>query len=590
MGVANEKHSRYLEDVIRSISFGDWTNIFLRNNIIYITGGAGYGKSLLLKNIIINYEQLNITGSRDHIVIYGEIKWFIKPDGSFKSMTEFIEECIVNSTLSDFDKDFVEYFLDQGRCILLLDALDEVPMNPRKDLHRTIIAHVKTLNPNNKICITSRDRGFIPVKEEIEHFSIQPLDEPQIKDYVDKIIKLRKFSENDKQPFMNQAKNLVEKGFLNSFLILSLLINIYKGERELPETKLELYQKCLEYISNKREKPKSDSFNWNLIAPLIKDNTFIELSLLCFPNNKEVSRQLIIEKLTDVYKRTFKDEATLYNAISEFLEFCSERTELFVPATMEDNFKFFHRSFFEYFYSKNIVIRCKTVVEMYDELKCFDVDSEIFELTLSRLKQETQDKYIELVDYAFELSQNELRENNTKYKDLNILILFMQVIDEVTYQKQFVELIIEYAKNIGKGIRLINNQETILNVIVQTNEIDSIKKAYENFVIRDITNPLKDLNIFDLKSLLDVKNKDESEKNTISFMRYFVPRSSRNKLEFYTIIYLKNTTLFKFLNEVYITNTKFSPNKRDKHIVALIEYYNNLNSEDQVFLDKFFER
>ena len=51
---------------------------------------------------------------------------------------------------------------------------------------------------------------------------------------------------------MKQNKKLIDKVFLNSFLVLSLLVNIYKSEKELPENKLELYQKCFEYISNKR--------------------------------------------------------------------------------------------------------------------------------------------------------------------------------------------------------------------------------------------------------------------------------------------------------------------------------------------------
>ena len=45
----------------------------------------------------------------------------------------------------------------------------------------------------------------------------------------------------------------------------------------------------------------------------------------------------------------FKKDAE--NAIDEILTVCADRTELFVPTT-EDKFKFFHRSFFEYFYSE----------------------------------------------------------------------------------------------------------------------------------------------------------------------------------------------------------------------------------------------
>ena len=72
------------------------------------------------------------------------------------------------------------------------------------------------------------------------------------------------------------------------------MINIYKAERELPENKLELYQKCFEYISNKREKEKSqEKYDWALISTLMKDNTFMELANLCLPNNSDVSKVII---------------------------------------------------------------------------------------------------------------------------------------------------------------------------------------------------------------------------------------------------------------------------------------------------------
>ena len=186
----------------------------------------------------------------------------------------------------------IQYYLNRGRCIVLLDALDEVDKEKRQELHSRVITYFRNQNPNNKVCITSRARGFFPEKG-IEVFDISPLNQKQIQTYVDNLIRLGKFDKSDKDAFLQQALNLVDKGFLNSFLVLSLLINIYKAERELPENKLELYQKCFEYISNKREKEKSqEKYNWNLISTLMKDNTFMELANLCLPNNRDVNKQV----------------------------------------------------------------------------------------------------------------------------------------------------------------------------------------------------------------------------------------------------------------------------------------------------------
>lgn len=98
----------------------------------------------------------------------------------------------------------------------------------------------------------------------------------------------------------------------------------------------------------------------------------------------------------EVYKNKFSSEAELENALEEFLKICLERTELFVPSE-EERFKFFHRSFFEYFYAKYITKRFHSAVERLNELIKFDIDSEIFELTVAMLKQDYEQDYQALI-------------------------------------------------------------------------------------------------------------------------------------------------------------------------------------------------
>lgn len=56
--------------------FDDWKHIFERSNIVYVTGGAGYGKSLFMKKLIGEYEKLHIVNAKEYMVIYGELKNF----------------------------------------------------------------------------------------------------------------------------------------------------------------------------------------------------------------------------------------------------------------------------------------------------------------------------------------------------------------------------------------------------------------------------------------------------------------------------------------------------------------------------------
>lgn len=355
--------------------------------------------------------------------------------------------------------------MKRGRCIILLDALDEVEKDKRDNLHELVVNYFKNQNPNNKVCITSRARGFLPEKD-IEVFEIEPLDAIQIETYVDNIIRLGKFDKEDKEAFLGQTKILVDKGFLSSFLVLSLLINIYKAERELPENKLELYQKCFEYIANKREKEKSqEKYDWKLISILMKDNTFMELANMCLPNNNDVRKDEIKEKLTEIYKTKYVSENETQLAIDQFLQFCSDRTELFVPASGEDCFKFFHRSFFEYFYSQYIFTRLQTAESIYNALSKFDVDSEVFELTLAMFKQKNENKYQEIIEYILkEINDNSLN-GEVRINAINIFILGLQVIDDELYKEKFVDFIIREHDFCIKNIKKLHNQSIMSNMI-----------------------------------------------------------------------------------------------------------------------------
>lgn len=562
-GKAHELNFRYYRSSMQKTlykggNFDDWKYIFDRSNIVYVTGGAGYGKSLFMKKVIGEYEKLNIVDSHEYIVIYGELKnFFINNTSSPLSVVDFLHNSMKRETLiedSRISEKLINYYLKRGRCIVLLDALDEVDKEKRQELHSHVIHYFKNQNPNNKVCITSRARGFLPEKN-IEVFEIEPLNRVQIQTYVDNIIKLGKFDKLDRESFLKQTQILVDKGFLNSFLILSLLINIYKAERELPENKLELYQKCFEYISNKREKEKSqEKYDWALISTLMKDNTFMELANLCLPNNSDVSKDIIKERLTQIYKTKYVSENQTELAIDQFLIFCSDRTELFVPASGEDCFKFFHRSFFEYFYSQYIFTRMSSVEEIYDAWSSFDVDSEIFELTLAMFKQKNESKYQEIVEYLLEKLEKTFGNNDERINVMNMIVLCMQVIDDELYKKQFVAFIVDNVEFCSKNIQKIHNQGFIINVINSDND-------YKKMII----NKYRDIAIYE---------------SVIAFLKVYPEAEQLYKQNSKHSNYTQEIEMFKyrfkhFYNFYFYSQIYFSN-------IAINEVFENLTSADLI--------
>lgn len=515
-----------------------------------------------MKKLIGEYEKLNIVDADEYMVIYGELKnFFINNTSNPMSVVDFLQNSMKRETLiedSRVSKELINYYLKRGRCIILLDALDEVDKERRQELHSHVIHYFKNQNPNNKVCITSRARGFLPEKN-IEVFEIEPLDRVQIQTYVDNIIKLGKFDKSDRESFLQQTQILVDKGFLNSFLVLSLLINIYKAERELPENKLELYQKCFEYISNKREKEKSqEKYDWALISTLMKDNTFMELANLCLPNNSDVSKDIIKERLTQIYKTKYVSENQTELAIDQFLIFCSDRTELFVPASGEDCFKFFHRSFFEYFYSQYIFTRMSSVEEIYDAWRTFDVDSEIFELTLAMFKQKNESKYQEIVEFLLKKLEKAFSNNIERINVMNMLVLCMQVIDDELYKKQFVNFIVDNVEFCSKNIQKIHNQGFIINVINSNND-------YKDMVI----NRYGDIAIYE-SVIAFLKVYPEAEQ----FLKQNSKRSNFNQQVEVFKFRFEHFYNFNFYSQMYFSN------------IAINKVFENLSSTDIVTLGK----
>lgn len=569
--------------------FDDWKHIFDSNGIVYVIGGAGYGKSLFLKKIINDFEDINILNSSEYLVIYGDLKSFYVEGEHPVSIIKFLQDSMVKETLMDeknFSIDMIEYYIKMGRCLILLDALDEVEKQKREELHKKIITYFKNQNPNNRVCITSRNRGFIPEKD-VEAFDILPLDRVQIEHYVDNIIKLGRFDAKDKKTFLDQSSVLVNKGFLNSFLVLSLLINIYKAERELPENKMELYQKCFDYIAYRREKEKTKAkFDWNLISCMMKDNTFVELAKMCFPNNSDIGKNEIVDMLCKTYSRKYTSDAETERAAEHFLAFCSDRTELFVPAAGEDRFKFFHRSFFEYFYAQYIFLRIRDVKEVYNSLQEFDVDSEVFELTLAMMKQKDEPRYQELMEYILDKANEEAKEKNSNFSAFNILTLGMQVVDDNVYVHRYVNYLIQNSESIIKNIEYIPNQSIIYNVIAsKTSFVKQIINVYESSAELMLIEMFLE-QFSEAEEIISRKEyqaiSDEAKKNYIRRIIY-----CRYRNAFYMRIYTRNVDYSNILEgltesklEELMLKCKTSKKARDKYAKLYIKF-RGLSEEKQ---------
>ena len=568
-----------------------WKHIFDNADIVYIIGGAGYGKSLFLRNLVNNHSKLSISNSADYLVVYCDLKtYYTNGNNNKKTITDFLEESMINLTgVENISKDMIQYYIKTGRCLVLLDALDEVTKDVRQELHKKVVVFFSNQNPNNKICITSRARGFIPQKD-IEVTEILPLIDKDIEEYIDKMIDLKKFKKTDKERFLQQSQILIEKDFLNNFLMLSLLVNIYKAEKALPENKIELYRKCFEYIAKKREKENAQTgYDWDLIFPLMKDSTFISLAVLAAPNNRDISRAEIEERLVKQYKTKYADEATTERAINEFLEFCSNRTELFVPASVDEKFKFFHRSFFEFFYSKYIYQQPE-ISRIYELMEAFDIDSEVFELTVALVKEDQEEKYQALIDYIFERVEAEFSNSKVRYTAFAILTLAMQVVDDAYFVGKYYELLIKHHDILIAFATTRLNQQSITASLEKALKNDQERRdiffqKYRKDCLYYLLNRLADVEPVKRHGILPTVNKSSGEHHEFLYLQTRGTSVPFYMCQFTNIdtlfAFMENETTASFIELVNRFNKKIS--KRQKSILNKgYQSYTTMSEKDRM--------
>lgn len=503
---------------------------------------------------------------------------------------------MINATgAENITKEMIQFYLKVGRCLILLDALDEVPKDVRNELHKKIVTFLLSSNPSNKICITSRSRGFIPQKE-IEVIEIFPLIEKDIADYLDKMIELKKFKKSDKDMFMEQAKVLIDKEFLNNFLVLSLLVNIYKAEKALPENKIDLYKKCFEYIAKKREEEKSKTgFNWSKIYPLMKDSTFISLAVLAAPNNKDIPRSEIESRLLRQYKTKYSDEAAAEQAIGEFLEFCSNRTELFVPASVDDKYKFFHRSFFEYFYARFIYQQPQVKV-MYNLMSQFDIDSEVFELVVALVKEDQEEKYQDLINLIFEKAENEILNRNVQATAFMILTLAMQVIDDAYYIGQYYKFLIRHSQSLADSDSLHLNHRLMAIWVKSAVEGNmerhaEFSRTYKKYCLRFILNMLS----IPTSNKFKIDYTSFAERFIVSPINPIFKRFSQIEIPFYFALFQNAGELLAFtekelaipFHQLSCIDT-YATKRQQKTLLQGYNYYHKMTEEEKnIFLKAF---
>ena len=319
------------------------------NNALLIMGQPGCGKSTLISMLAISYAK-NITEDifgfiEARLPIFIELK---KIKNEPPSLPNAISDYFCEIGLS-INPDFLSEQLENGRCVIFLDGLDECGDQLRRSIVVDWIIKAKSAYGLNRWIITSRNTSndilkipSIP-KAEIRELSMQQIQ-----------LILKKWSNLKDRPQVNSYSNdelinLVFKNkdylslqpFLNNPLMVTLIAIIYNEGYEIPKSRGKIIHLFINIMAKE----------WDGIKLLYPDLNTIrikimgKIALFIMSSDKsdsaidivEGNAQEMLAEISRIYK--------LFS-IKEFFDYIVDRTGLMRRIT-DTKYEFVNRNFLE---------------------------------------------------------------------------------------------------------------------------------------------------------------------------------------------------------------------------------------------------
>lgn len=219
---------------------------------VIIFGEPGFGKTTILKYLALFTANNTAVGKygiqRDAIPVYISLAAFCNQGLSIKDYIIALYKRLVNDK-EDFEK-YISEKMNKGEVVILLDGLNDVSL----DTQNQIIRQINTLCVNctkMKIVIATREYRSIPHLKIFKAAKIQSFSTDLIEKYTESIIKSEIDAPNKARESKLKFINAISKKthlfqLAQNPLFLSILVMLYLRQKELPDTRIELYNTYVE--------------------------------------------------------------------------------------------------------------------------------------------------------------------------------------------------------------------------------------------------------------------------------------------------------------------------------------------------------
>lgn len=321
---------------------------------LMVLGQPGSGKTTFLRKVGLEATRIKKDGfEHDCIPVFIELKKFKNREINLKQ--EIIDQ-FSNCKFPDAKK-FVDQALEQGKLLILLDGLDEVPTSDLKSVINQIQEFTNNYQKNRFIisCRTAAYRSYFEPFTEIE---IAEFDDNQIKQFIYNWFR----SQEDQQAgtadncwnLLNQPEYKSTKDLAKTPLLLTFLCLVYDNAQNFPKKRASLYSQALDILLEKWWAEKRVNLD-PILREFGLEQEIIMLSEIAyqnFENYQLLYREDIIKKIKEFIASNWNAPQQLSS--EEILNSIEIQQGILIERE-RNIYSFSHRTIQEYLTAKYIV-------------------------------------------------------------------------------------------------------------------------------------------------------------------------------------------------------------------------------------------
>lgn len=343
------------------------------SNSKVILAGPGYGKTTFLKFLLLNSLKKKI------IPVYWECKNLyplVEKTGNFRDvMLEYFKGLLKDK----FNIKEIKAFTREQQFLFLLDGFDEVGEPGRLPLIQSIIEDNIKNYPGDYFVIASRIAGYpgeyvdFFTGNGFHHYEIKPLSEHLIFQYINNFITVQfpgdTLKSTEKIKFLSKYIETQPgiKTLAGHPLLLSLIVLIYTFEGSLPDTKVNLYERCIELLVYVWKKTDNDIKIFNELS-LDNNTLYVLLSDVAYEYFVRFTRGKAEKfgvmprgELQEILKQSYKNltrrklrKKEIGNVMEKLFNYFKNNTGVIVEIA-PGQFGFSHLTLLEYLAARHII-------------------------------------------------------------------------------------------------------------------------------------------------------------------------------------------------------------------------------------------